>query len=145
MPPEIAVSKLLIFVGNLTSIQPPIGTTNISYNSNGTVASVTNPSNITTTFGYNSYGNITSTTLAGMITSTQTFDDASRMTSSTDPNGVVSVFSYDANDNRLSDHLDPSGLTINTIYSFDPNDNLSSVTNALNGVTALSYDSTDML
>lgn len=131
--------------GNLTSIQQPIGTTTMAYNANGTVASITNPTNITTTYGYNTYGNVTSTTLAGMITSSAVYDDASRMTSSTDPKGVSSTFSYDANDNRLSDHLDPAGLSINTGYAFDLNDNLASITNALNGITSLTYDSTDLM
>lgn len=130
---------------NLTAIQKPIGTANFNFNSNGTIASTTNPSGIATTMAYNTYGNLSSTTLAGIITSQIAYDDASRVVSTTNPMNVVTNYSYDANDNRTNETFDPSSLNIITNYAFDQNDNLTDITNALGGITSLSFNTEDQL
>ncbi len=130
---------------NLSSVLMPIGTTSLSYNGNGTVSGITNPSGINTAFGYNAYGNLTSTTLAGLYANTASYDSASRIVKTTDAAGIDTRYTYDGNDNRLSERYDSVQSNILTLFGFDNNNNLTSITNALGDVTSLGYDNQDEL
>lgn len=127
--------------GNLTSVQTPRGSTQITYNSNGTISSVRDPLNQLTSIGYNSYGNVTSITNNLGHSTGFTYDIVSRKLSMTNPAGQTFGYTYDNNDNLKT--YTQSGVTTN--YNYDFNDNIQSTVNAASQTTSYGYNNKDLL
>lgn len=131
--------------GNLISVSKPEGvTTERTVDSRGLVKTVTNPMGIKTNFDHNEYGNVIETTLPVLdIVSSIKYDAASRPLSITDPLCRTSHTTYNRND-LVTEEVDAMGHT--TQYDYDPNGNLTAITNAKGGVTTMTYDdATDQL
>jgi RHS repeat-associated protein len=131
--------------GNLIKIRAPENsTTDFDVNSRGLITAITNPENISTEFDYNIYGNLRTTTIPALgISSTAEYDNAGRVINVRDFMNRETKFTYDDNDNLLTE---VNALNHTTGYTYDANDNLIDITNAKNGVTSLNYDNvTDML
>ncbi|MBE2257088.1 MAG: RHS repeat protein [Ignavibacteria bacterium] len=128
--------------GNLTSVQTPRGTTNITYNSNGTINTITDPLNRTTTLSYNSFGNVTSIRNNLNHATSYGYDNISRVTSMTDANNRQTAYNYDNND-LITNILNPASGNIS--YSYDANDNANSISNPGNHITTFNYNNKDLL
>jgi RHS repeat-associated protein len=100
----------------------------------GDVTQITDPDNNNWTYGYDTYGNRTSVTDPRGNQTTYAFDTIGRMTSLVTPKGNVAggvptdytwTYGYDAFGNRIS-ITDP--LNHQTVYRYDPNQNLDRIT-----------------
>ena len=130
---------------NLTSIQRPMGTTNMTYLSGGLIDLITNPEGIQTKFGYNVFGNVNQTTVSSSgisITTSAEYDAASRRTKSYDGNGKLTQFEYN---NRDLPTKETNPLNYQTQFSYDNNGNLAYITNAKGNVTQMQYDALDQV
>lgn len=131
---------------NLDYVSDPLGfITNFTISNRGLVTSVRNPENITYSFGYNSRGDQTSMNGPLGINSTAAFDAIGRRTRFTNPKGQVMRYLYDAHDLVTRTTRESSGGDIVTINTYDKNDNLESIRNAKNGLTSFDYDDGDVL
>lgn len=119
------------------------------YNGNSYLTSVINPETGTTTYGRDAAGNMTSRVVGSSGTTTYAYDGQNRVYSTTYPGATPSVsqtysktnklktltsssasktYGYDSNDNLTSESLVVGGLTFNTSYGFNGLDQLSSIT-----------------
>ncbi len=115
-------------------------------NTNGTIATTINASNVVTQIGYNPFGNPDSVSILGTgITTKATYDNVSRLINSRDPNNVVNKTEYDNNDNVLKTIIDTATLKITTRYVFDKNDNNVLIIAPKGDSTTLVYDDNDDL
>jgi len=128
--------------GNLTSVINPRGSTNISYNLNGTINTITDPLNRVKTLGYNGFGNVTSVTDNMNHQTYYAYDNISRLISMTDANGRITNYTNDNNDLLT---LVSKPYSTNTNYTYDLNDNLNSISNPNNNVTTLNHNTKDLL
>lgn len=128
--------------GNVTKIETPRGITNISYNSNGTVSTVSYPLSRTLTYNYNEYGNIREVKDNMNNKTAYGYDNISRVTGITDPNNNSTSYTYDKNDLTIN-ITKPNSVSVN--YSYDLNDQLTSVSNPNGQITTLSYNAKDLL
>ena len=116
--------------------------TNASYNSNGTLASVTDPLGsvggvATTSYGYDTKGNLTGITSPSPLGGTTIMrGGVSRISSMTDGEGQTTSYTYD-NLDRITQISYQGGATIS--YSYDDNGYLTSLTDNT-GITSFSYD-----
>jgi len=143
----------------LTSVTQAGWTRSYDYNSNSYLTSVTNPETGTTTYGRDAAGNMTSRSVGSSGATTYSYDNQNRLTSVAYPGGTPSVtntynkthkllaassstgargFDYDANGNLTSESLVVDGLTFIASYSYNSNDQLSSITYPRSG-TVVSY------
>ena len=130
---------------NLTSVQRPIGTTNITYLSGGLVDIITNPEGIQTKMEYDAFSSVKKTTVSGSgitISTSAEYDAASRMIRSYDGNGKMTQFEYN---NRDLPTKETNPLNYNTQFNYDNNGNLTHITNAKNNVTQMEYDALDQV
>lgn len=81
----------------------------------------------------------------GSINNQVSYDGASRAVSTVNANGVATALTYELNDMIKKVTIDPSGLNNIVQYGYDANDNLTSVTNPMNGITQLDYNNQDQL
>ncbi|MFA9389063.1 MAG: RHS repeat domain-containing protein, partial [Prolixibacteraceae bacterium] len=133
--------------GNLSRVTDPMGSqTNILYNLYGQTTSLTNPLSIQTTFEYDgTTGQMNRMRIPALgLSATSSYDLASRKTSSINFKSQESKFEYDKNDNltkttKVGAH---NGQDVVTTHTFDNNDNLNSIVNALNRTTVFSFDNT---
>ena len=134
---------------NLTEVNAPIGSTDISYYPKGLVHTVTNPNGIIVSYDYDAYGNVKKMTAPESIESRATFDDGSRLKNFFNPNDQKMSYTYDNRNfitsvtNYLPNHPDYQELT--TGYHYDNNGNLDEITNAHGKKTILEYDYFDLL
>lgn len=128
--------------GNLTSVINPRGSTNISYNLNGTINTITDPLNRVKTLGYNGFGNVSSVTDNMNHQTYYAYDNISRLISMTDANGRITNYTNDNNDLLT---LVSKPYSTNTNYTYDLNDNLNSISNPNNNVTTLNHNTKDLL
>ena len=131
-------------VNDITQIQQKnsagtvIATESISYNGDGTVASITNANSQQTTYGYDTSGNLhTITPPAPMSGTTLTVDADSRVHTRTDGNGNTFTYTYDGDD-RITE-VDYSDST-SVRYTYDPAGNLTARTDRDLGTTTVGYD-----
>lgn len=95
--------------GNLTKVRAPeSATTNItigsSVGSKGLPIQTVNPEGVTTTMGYNVYGNLNSIAIPTLnLTSAMVYDNANRLLNTTDFKGLKTTYTYDSNDNVLTE------------------------------------------
>lgn len=128
--------------GNVTSVKnvTSVGggeTTTYIYNSNGTVASMTDGNGNTTSYSYDSTGNLIQVTPPSPLGTTQLqHDGISRTTSMTDGNGQVTSYTYDVLD-RIIKITYADGTTIS--YVRDAAGNVTSFTDTT-GTTTFQYD-----
>jgi len=137
--------------------------TQMTYDSNGDLLSITDAKNNTTTFECDDYGNkVSATDLLGNTT-TFGYDILGRLLSSTDPDGNTITYEYDSTNNFIAitnalDHqvvntydkngavastTGPNGNTITSEY--DALDNLVKATDPLNSIVVYEYDATNYL
>ena len=148
----------------LTRITSPAGAkADFTYTEKGQLAKATDPNGNSSAFTYDSFGNLlTSTDALGHTTSFGYDGSGINRISATDPNGNASTFAYDQN-RRLTriTHPDASyrqysydgcaqtGATDEnghyTAYTRDPALRITAITDALNAVTANTYDASGNL
>ena len=133
--------------GNRTKEQAQNYVMNYLINGDGSVAGQTDANNITTGFQYNQYGNLSSIDLflKTIVSYKAVYDGASRLQSITDGNGNQTKYAFDANNNLTSIIQDPTGLNIETDYTYDKNDNVSKITPPFGDDVLLSYNTNDQL
>ena len=129
--------------GNLlTTTDPLLHATAVTYNSFGQPISVTDALNHTTTFEYDEVGNLIATTDPLGNRTLRFYDAVSRLIALVDPRGKGTQFTYD-NRNRVTQIQGAiNGLTR---FTYDPNGNLLTVTDAQNQKTTYIYDNMNRL
>jgi RHS repeat-associated protein len=114
-----------------------------TYNSDGTMADVTDARNNTTAYQYlDSHKNLTKVIDADSNESTLVYDDNGNVTSMTDANSHVTTMTYDGK-NRILTVTDP--LSRVTTFDYDGNGNLLSVVDALGRTTTFTYSKANQL
>ncbi len=124
-------------------------TRNYSYNSNYYLTSVTNPETGTTSYGRDAAGNMTSRSVGSSGATSYSYDGQNRLISVVYPGSTPSVtqtyskthklltatssaasrsYGYDANDNLTSESVTVDGITLTTGYAYNGLDQLSSIT-----------------
>jgi RHS repeat-associated protein len=133
--------------GNLTSVKNVTSggageTTSYSYNSDGTLKTMTDGNGNQTSYSYDSVGNLVKVTPPGPLgPTTIQRDNLSRATSVTDGKGQTTSFTYDALD-RITKITYASGSTIT--YTRDVAGNVTSLTDNT-GATLFTYDAANRL
>ena len=145
--------------------------TDLAYNQRGWLTSVTKRSSggdATTSFEYDAVGQIAAIVQPDGVRLSYEYDNARRLTAVQDSLGERIEYTLDAMGNRTAEKIKASGGTIvksttrtydelgrllrnigagnqTTIYAYDKNDNVTSITDPLSGVTAQAYDALDRL
>jgi RHS repeat-associated protein len=138
------------------------------YDSNGRLTHYTNQRGRTTKYGYDANGNLTVRAEPGNVTRGYGYDGLGRLTSYTDPRGKVTAYTYDSLDlltqveaplggkttfnydtkGRIASTVEPRGNVsgcgcapdYTTSYTYDNQDRVLSVTDALSNTTSKTYD-----
>ncbi|MDP3089954.1 MAG: RHS repeat-associated core domain-containing protein [Nitrospira sp.] len=126
----------------LTTLDPLLHATNITYNPFGQPITVTDALNHTTTFEYDEVGNLIATIDPLGNRTLRFYDAVSRLVAIVDARGKSTQFTYD-NLNRVTEIHD--GINGITAFTYDPNGNLLAVTDAKNQTTTYTYDNMDRL
>ncbi len=127
---------------NLTSVTDANNhQTTYTYDVNGLRQTETDALTHQTSYGYNANGDLTSLTDPLTHQTTFAYNTLGWRTSVTDANTNVTSFGYD-NWGRLTTVTTPAGTTTT---AYDPNSNVTSVTDANNHATTNVYDSSDRL
>ncbi|MEC4891262.1 MAG: RHS repeat-associated core domain-containing protein [Nitrospira sp.] len=129
--------------GNLlTTLDPLLHATNITYNQFGQPISVTDALSNVTQFEYDDVGNLIATIDPLGNRTLRFYDAVSRLVAIVDARGKSTQFTYDAL-NRVTQIQDAmNGLTR---FAYDPNGNLLTVTDAKSQTTTYAYDNMDRL
>ncbi|MDQ2903557.1 MAG: DUF6531 domain-containing protein, partial [Chloroflexota bacterium] len=133
--------------GNLTSVKNVTSggageTTNYTYNSNGTLATMKDGDGNTTTYSYDGQGNLTRVTPPSPLGATTIVHDSlSRATSVTDGKGQKTSFTYDLLDRITTVHY-ADGSTVS--YTYGAAGNVGSQTDST-GTTHFHYDAANRL
>ncbi len=132
----------------VTSVAQGGFTRSMGYNTAGYLTSVTNPETGTTTYGRDAAGNMTSRQVGSAGAASFGYDGQNRLGTASYPGaaqvthtysrthklktvnsaGVARSYGYDSNDNLTSETLVVDGLTFTTGYGYNPLDQLSSIT-----------------
>ncbi len=100
----------------------------------------------TISIGYNGYGNLNSISYDGTaVKQSAVYDDLSRIMDITDGNGHITQYSYDPDDNITSITADKDSLKLTTQYMYDENDNIHAIIDPNNDSTTLQYNNSDDL
>lgn len=137
----------------LKSISLPLGeTTSFSYQNNGLVEEKTDPTGHKYTYTYDSHGNLTQILDQALSTHVDFGpDDAGRVLSKTDPystlsptlqTSVITTYTYDENDNVTSVQI---GENPASIHTFDKNNRMTHVTDPRGKVTQFTYNEMNLL
>jgi len=130
------------FRGQVTSTTDPLNqVSGVTYNGNGYPTVATNPDSSTIQFGYDAEDNQTSITDELNNVSTATYDNDNRLTGETDADGVSYSLVLSPTGKVLQVKND-AGQTISTA-TYDANDNLATIADALSNTTTLAYDKED--
>jgi RHS repeat-associated protein len=130
--------------GNLITATDPMGNTStFAYNPAGQVVSVADPLGETTNLAYDG-GDLTSVTDPLGRTTNFFTDSAGRRLSAINPLGQITKFNYNPQ-NEITQVTDAASSV--TSYAYDPNGNLTSVTDPRNtsNPTTYTYDNSDRL
>ena len=123
----------------LKQITDSAGVTQLSYNADDDVASVTDPRGLITTYGYNGFGDQISVISPDAGATTRTFDGAGNVETVTDARGVTATYHYDSL-NRVTSVLRPDQ---SLVFTYDSGTNgagrLTGVSDAAHSM-AWSYD-----
>ncbi|QKT05036.1 RHS repeat protein [Ectothiorhodospiraceae bacterium 2226] len=133
----------------VTSVSQGGTSRSFGYNANYYLTSETHPETGATTYGRDAAGNMTSRSVGASGTTTYSYDGQNRLTSVTYPGATPSVtyaysrthklrtitssaatrtYGYDPNDNLISESLSVDGLVLTAGYTYNANDQLSSIT-----------------
>jgi RHS repeat-associated protein len=141
--------------GAATSDSTDTSTTTVdtySYGTNGLLASATDAASNTTSYAYNASNQISQVTnplggiytyAYGTISGAQNQTQASASMTVTDPNGNAVEYETNAQGNTVAFIQDPGSsphLNLTTSYSYDVNDQLTSMTTPNGNTTNFSYD-----
>ena len=126
----------------LTTLDPLLHATAISYNQFGQPLTVTDALNHTTTFEYNELGDLIATVDPLGNRTLRFYDGVSRLIAIVDARGKSTQFTYDALNRVTEIHDAINGVTS---FTYDPNGNLLTVTDAKNQTTTYTYDNMDRL
>lgn len=126
---------------DLTRVDFPIGSESYTYDGLGRLRTSTDANGHTLRYEYDALDRLTAMTdpLGNRIA--YTFDAASNLTGETDANGHTRRYDYDAH-YRLERVTTPTGTTV---YGYDSQDNLVSITDANDHVTTFTYDKRNLL
>jgi RHS repeat-associated protein len=128
--------------GNVTAIVDPLNRrTTLTYNASGQPLTITDPLQNTTQFTYDGGLLLTMTDAMGRTVS-RFMDDAGRLLSVTNPLGQVTRYEFDPL-NRLTKVTDPLGAS--TVFTYDANGNKLTVADARGNTTSYTYDNMDRL
>lgn len=130
----------------LTKTDPLGHQTIYTYDDNANKQTVENAKQETTSYGYNAANELTSISYPDTSSVSYSYDARGNKTSETDQLGHETTFSYD-DANRLIGKVSPLGnvqggnpADYTTSYGYDPDGNLTSVTDPLGNKTTYSYD-----
>jgi RHS repeat-associated protein len=130
--------------GNLTSVMGPDGSTllTMTRNAAGNVIESERPDGTAFRYTYDSAGHVTSITDPSGRTEQLNWSPAGELTSVVDPSGNTTLLSFNSSGQELS-QTDPGtaptgGQT--TSYTYDPNGNLTSMTDGNGNTTSYTYD-----
>ncbi|HEY4210838.1 MAG TPA: LysM peptidoglycan-binding domain-containing protein [Steroidobacteraceae bacterium] len=106
-----------------------------------TSGSGTSPGN-STLYSYDLNGNLISTSdsLSAVALESRAYDTNGRELTSTDADGVVTRFTYDADNRVLTKTVDNAGLALKTQYEYNNLNQITKVTEPGNKVTSTKYD-----
>src|SRR5262249_53445941 len=103
---------------------PASGVTQLGYDANDNLTSVSDPRSLTTSYAYNGFGDLGTQTSPDTGTTTNTYDSGGNLASSTDARGAVATYSYDALNRVASVAYAQGGTTDQTIaFSYDSGTN----------------------
>ncbi len=129
-------------IGNLDYIEDALGNQiNFTYDNFGQVLSVTNQENISIVYTYEDDGVVSTINAPEDISASFLYDGINRMLSKI-VNGLPSSYTYDPNDN-LKTMTNTGGLV--TSFDYDENDNMVTITNANSVNTVFTYNTEDQL
>jgi len=122
-----------------------------AYDADGNMTSATDPLGHATTYGYDPDNRLTSVTDPLGHVTTYMYDADGEKTYAFDPDGDVTAYGYDA-DGRLASTTLPGTATAQgtlpaaeTVYGYDNDDDLTTVTDPLSHVTTYAYDNLNRL
>ena len=124
--------------GNVMAVTDPTGTTTYTYRPDGQILSATVPCGLTTTVEYDSYGRRTKLIDPSAGTTTFTYDESGNMASKTDGAGKQTQMEYDAF-GRMT-RKEYVG-TLSTIYAYNEKGQLTGEYDSNNAVRQFGYDS----
>lgn len=129
--------------GNVTTVASALpASANVTYNSDGTPATSTDPDNGKTTYSYNSshqLTTITPPTSGSLKPETITYDGFGRVATVTDGDGNTVTYTYDPADRILKEAYTGGSDTLTVTYAYDGAGNLVTQTDA-SGTTSYTYD-----
>lgn len=126
--------------GNLTKITDALGNETIqTFTAQGLLASYTTQEGMTVNFYYSPNGDLLNVSGPLGYSITNIYDAVSRLTSQ-NVNGLTTSFSYDANDNMISQ---TNSLNHTTQYEVDLNDNLTKIINPNSSFIQFTYNTYD--
>ena len=130
----------------LTKADPLSHQTIYSYDDNGNKQTVENAKQETTSYGYNAANELTSISYPDTSSVSYSYDSRGNKISETDQLGHETTFSYDDANRRIG-KVSPLGnvqggnpADYTTSYGYDPDGNLTSVTDPLGNKATYSYD-----
>ncbi|RIV26398.1 RHS repeat protein [Alicyclobacillaceae bacterium I2511] len=141
--------------GNLTGVtiaaesgSTDTTTTGYGYNSSNQLTSVTDPNGVTTSYGYsgNEISSVTSpiTVNGSVVNASDTYTTGTSngypTMTVTDPNGHEVMYTTNASGNVTEEQVDPTGLNLKTVYTWDQNDQLKQVEDPNLNTTSYQYD-----
>ncbi len=132
--------------GNLDKVIDPMGgIARTQYNAHGQPTRVMNPNLIATDYTYHPTGPLATVTDPIQQRYTQNIDNIGRINEAFDGNGSRTTYTHDALDRITNVTREGIQHNITLDYGFDGNGNVTSITNALGGVTTMTYDNRDLL
>lgn len=129
----------------VTSVTQGGVTRTYGYNTSHQLVSATNPETGTTTYGRDAAGNMTTRAVGASGTTSYTYDGQNRLTNVTYPGTTPAVTKTYTRTSKLKS---VTSSAVTRTYLYDPNDNLSSETIAVDGInftTQYGYNGNDQL
>ena len=124
--------------GRRISLTDGTGTTKYSYDDNGRLTSVTNGSGAVVSYTYDGAGHVISITYPNSKKVTRTYDGAGNLVSVKDWLNHTTTFGYDG-DANVTTQVTGSSPAVTDTFTYDPNDQLSSITDTAGSTTLQSF------